>query len=76
MKIKLIVAVAVVAAVLAACGGDHNDNNSSAAATPPADTFLSQVIALIAGTDETSDPKSTDTVTATAPETTEPAPII
>ena len=81
MKIKLIVTAAVVTTVLAACGGGHNDNNSSAAGTTPAstipgDTFLSQVNTVIAATDDISDPKSTDTVTATAPETNEAAPLI
>lgn len=81
MKIKLIVTAAVATTALAACGGGHNDNNSSAPATSPTstiqgDTFLSQVNTVIATTDDTSDPKSTDTITSTAPETNESAPLI
>ena len=81
MKIKLIVTAAITITVLAACGGGHNDNNSSAAATGPdstiqGDAFLSQVNAVVGASDETSDPKATDAITATSPETNEAAPLI
>ena len=80
MKIKLIMVVTIVAAGLVACGGHHDNNNpgtsDEASSTIQGDTFLSQVNAIIATTDETSDPKPTDTITATMPETNEAAPLI
>ena len=80
MKLKFIGTAAIAIMVLAACGGHHNDDSSASNASPASsirdDAFLSQVDTVISATDETSEPKSIDAVTATTPETNEAAPLI
>jgi hypothetical protein len=81
-------AMAGIVVALAACGSHNdNDNNgmtkpSSPSAPPVAvtptpppamlDAFIASVMQLVATQDDTSEPISTDTVTATMPEDNEP----
>lgn len=78
------IAVAAAALTLAACGGGSNDNASNSPVPPTsdnplpvvtADSFITIVKALITVTDETSEPKPIDGVTATTPDTTAPDPV-
>lgn len=88
MKKAVLAACAGTLLMLAACGGDdyHPPSTDSSAGnggnggttTPPADmvdTFLASVLSLIGVTSDTAEPVSTDSLTATAPETTEPTKV-
>lgn len=73
--------------LLSACGGgdyhppstDGGGTGNGGGTTPPpatmVDTFVAAVLNLIGMTSETAEPVSTDTLTATAPENTEPAAV-
>lgn len=83
MKSKSLTILAIVAMVfslgLAGCGGGHSDSASlptNTTAAVPADSFLSQVSAIVANSSDTAEPAATDSIVATAPETTEPATLI
>jgi hypothetical protein len=71
--------VAATALGLSACGGGGNDNQSNAGGSgtgDAVDSFFAQVAAIIATTSDSTEPVSTDAITATSPEATEPQPII
>jgi hypothetical protein len=68
------------ALALAACGSSHHDNPTTPTTptTPPVsmtDAFITYVTQQVASLSETAEPASTDGVTATAPENTEPVPV-
>ena len=74
MLLKL-AALAALTAGLAACGGSSGGGVVDAG-PPPAqapDSFFVAVNAVIATTSETGEPRETDSITATAPENTEPS---
>jgi hypothetical protein len=79
---KLLLAVALVA-TLAACHHSDDDHGTTPAGpvaeTPPPpstiDAFFSYVAQVVATLTETDEPASTDGVTATAPDNTEPQPL-
>ena len=56
--------------MLSACGGSDSGTTTSG------DSFFSQVAAIIGTTSDSTEPVSTDGITATSPDTTEPQPII
>ena len=75
---KRIAAVGVtgLSILLASCGGGHDDNNAGNFVTSSQpDSFFGAVNAVIATSSDTIEPVSSDTVTATAPEQNEPAPL-
>ena len=77
------VAVAGLAAMVAACSSHDDDRDHTpppVAVTPTptpvaTDAFVSYVAQVVATQDETGEPASTDGVTLTAPEETEPLPL-
>lgn len=85
-KMAVLAACAGVLLVLSACGGgdyhppatDNGGAGNGGTTTPPVtmvDTFLAAVLNLIGMSSETAEPVSTDTLTATAPENTEPTAV-
>lgn len=68
-----------VAVGLSACGGGgDNQGNAGGTGTDIAgnDSFIACVTAIIATNSDSTEPASTDNITATSPETTSPQPII
>ena len=71
-----------VAVGLSACGGGgggvDNQGNAGGTGTDIAgnDSFIARVTAIIATNSDSTEPASTDNITATSPETTAPQPII
>jgi hypothetical protein len=76
-------AVLALAALLAAC--HHHDDDNGGSTTPPPvtttpppsamDAFFTYVSQVVASLSDTAEPTSTDGVTATTPENTEPQPL-
>ena len=69
---------ALAAALLAACGGGGGGGNNANDAPPVAiavDTFIKQINDLVMTVPENGDLVAAESVTATAPENTEPVPI-
>ena len=63
---------------LAGCGGDSGGGGDSAntgSSQPLADSFMAQVIAVIATSSDDTEPKNTDSITATSPENSEAASV-
>lgn len=79
MKIAHLAAALALAAALGAC--HHNDDDKPTppvAETPPptaTDAFFAYVSQIVATFSDTAEPASTDGVTVTAPENTEPQPL-
>jgi hypothetical protein len=80
--LRLTAAALPVLLALAACGGHHHDDPAPAPTptpTPPpvsmTDAFITYVTQQVAALSETAEPVSTDGVTATAPENSEPVPV-
>lgn len=81
VKISTRLAAATVLALgLVGCsGGTGTDVNASGNGTggvAQADSFFSQVSAIIAATSDATEPSSTDAITATSPEATEPTVLL
>ena len=68
---------ALISLALAACGGSSGgnvvDSGQGPGPAPAPDSFFVAVNAVIATTSETGEPREIDSITATAPESTEPS---
>lgn len=69
-----ILVLAAATLLLSACGG--GGSSGTASTEPPPDTFTSKVLDIAASNSETSEATAVDSLTATAPEDSQPMPII
>ena len=60
---------------LAACGGDSDNNVTSGSVSTASDSFVSQMVALIATTPDNTEPTPIDSIGVTTPDNIEPIPI-
>jgi hypothetical protein len=81
---RLGLAVLALAALLAACHNNDDDHGGGTTTTPPVtttpptsaiDAFFTYVSQVVASVSDTAEPASTDGVTPTTPENTEPQPL-
>jgi len=82
---QLGLAVLALAALLAACHNNDDDDHGGSTTTPPPvtttpppsaiDAFFTYVSQVVASVSDTAEPASTDGVTVTTPEDTEPQPL-